>query len=123
MLLNSIKKLNAWNLIIVERNNGKICLVVTDYRHPDQKITIEPIEGSPDKFAVSMDKVENKQLRLYISNHRKHLYYLLETYKQSKILRDSDRPDEWKKFIEKRIAFCESKLEKSITRSKKKYIQ
>jgi hypothetical protein len=123
MILNSIKKLNAWNLIIVQRNNGKICLVVTDYRHPDQKVTITPLEGSPDKFALAMDSVQNKQLRLYISNHRKHLYYLMETYRLSKILKDADRPDDYTKFIEKRITFCESKLEKTLTKSKKKYIQ
>jgi hypothetical protein len=124
MILNSLKKVDGvWNLVIVQSNNGKISLIVTDYRQPDQKVTIKPIEGSEDTFALAMDSVQNKKLRLYISNHRKHLYYLVETYKLSKILRDADHPESYVHFINKRIDHCEEQLEKNITKSKKKYIQ
>jgi hypothetical protein len=124
MILNSIKKVDGvWHLVIVQRNNGKIALIVTDYRKPDQTVVIKESTENKGKFLISIDSVQNKKLRLYISNHRSHLFYLMETYRLSKILKDADRPDNYTQFIEKRIAFCETKLEKNITKSKKKYIQ
>ena len=116
-VITEIKKVNNWALTIIEVKNGNAVLVVTDWDSSPVRINI--LNGELGKFTVDLEEVENAQMRLYISNHRKHLYHLLAIYNYTNYYETIAKDTKVAFYIKKRIEYCTGMLEKNLKGYKK----
>lgn len=73
-VLQTLKKIDKWHVILHETTNNTISLKLTNYTKTET-IVIKRIKDS-EKFDIVLPPSATSQMKTYLNNHRNYLFYM-----------------------------------------------